>query len=241
MTAAQIAEECGRDDVERVKEILDDLWARGVILAQEKKDEPGVMKYVHLGMWGILTDLGVLGKDDVEGIASRKMVNDFNDEQGEREWTFSKYPWLRTLVVDKNIAADEKILTHELASEIIKANDTIELSVYYHYFNHPVIGETVSLYFVSEDTYFYDTTDDFGYANFTIKFNRTIPQGYNTFILSTVLYNNSIYFIYFFFLCIQCILWFCIYNRIIPKENRKQAHKAWRVKKGGRQWIKNSS
>ncbi len=121
-TAAEIAKECGKD-VKSVKEILERLESRACIVSDEKKGEPGVRKFVQLGIWGILDFMEVLNPVDGESIVHRELAKQYDEKGGLNEWAPSKFPFWRTLIVDKNIEANSKVLTYELAGEIIKAND----------------------------------------------------------------------------------------------------------------------
>jgi len=128
-TAAEIAEESGKD-VEKVKEILDQLFARGSILRIGRPSEPGVVLYFHVGTWGMSDLLGTVGKDDTTdpaGITYREVVNQYYDEGYLMEWGPSKYPAFRTLLVDRPIDVEAKVLPYELASGVIKANQTVAI------------------------------------------------------------------------------------------------------------------
>ena len=128
-TAEQIAEESGKD-VEKVKEVLNGLFLRGGIQRLELPGTPSVMLYFHLGTMGMSDILGTTGKDDTTdpaGITYREVVNQYYDEGYLMEWGPSKYPAFRTLVVDQTVDAEAKVLPWELASEVIKAQQSVAI------------------------------------------------------------------------------------------------------------------
>ena len=129
-TAVEVAKESGKD-VEKVKEILDRLSIRvGGVGRRERPEEPGVMEYSLGGTWGMSDLMGTLGKDDTidpSGITYREVIDDYYKDGYLLEWGPSKYPMFRTLMVDQPIDAEAKVLSYELASGVIKANQTVAI------------------------------------------------------------------------------------------------------------------
>jgi len=128
-TAAEVAKESGQD-LEKVKEILDRLSIRLGVGKRERPGNPGVMEYALTGTWTMIDVMGTLGKDDStdpSGVTYKEVMNRYWDEGYSMEWGPSKYPAFRTLVVDQAIDAEAKVLPYELASEVIKANQSIAI------------------------------------------------------------------------------------------------------------------
>jgi len=125
-TAAQIAEESGKD-TSKVEKIPNRLATRGAVSRFEMPGQPEVVVYLHSGTWGMSDFLGTLGLDNSDGIKYREVMNSYYDEGYLMEWGSSKYPAFRTLVVDQSIDAESATLPYELASEVIKANETIAI------------------------------------------------------------------------------------------------------------------
>jgi Pyruvate/2-oxoacid:ferredoxin oxidoreductase delta subunit len=127
-TAKEISEESGKN-LEEVKKILDRLVKRGVI-ELERVGEPGVIEYSHIGSLGMSDWLGEVGKDDSidpAGTTYREVVNQYYDEGYLMEWGWSKYPFFRTVIVDRPIDTEAKVLPYELASGLIKGNEKIAI------------------------------------------------------------------------------------------------------------------
>lgn len=128
-TAAEVAGESGYD-IEKVKKVLERLSVRLGVGKRERPGEPGVMEYALTGTWTMIDVMGTLGKDDSvdpPGITYKEVMNRYWDEGYSMEWGPSEYPAFRTLVVDKPIDAEAKVLPYEIACEIIKANKSIAI------------------------------------------------------------------------------------------------------------------
>lgn len=114
-TVAELAEETGKD-AKRVSEILEGISRKIIIKWREREGEPGVIEYYNTGSRGLKNAWGHIGKNDAEGKTFIKLINRVLDTQGARVPKFKP----RTLMIDKTINAETKILPYEMASEVIK-------------------------------------------------------------------------------------------------------------------------
>jgi ferredoxin len=114
-TIEEIAAETGIK-VEKVRKIVEGLAHRIIIKWRERTGQPGVKEYYNTGSRGLKNAWGHVGKDDAEGQAFMELINKVLDEQGGRLPKFKP----RTLMIDKTINAETKVLPYEIASEIIK-------------------------------------------------------------------------------------------------------------------------
>ena len=113
-TPEEVADECGKG-VEKVRSVLEKETNYGHLKSRERAGNPGVKEYFNTGGLGLKNAWGHVRKDDAEGKAFLKIINEVIDEQAGPQ-----YQKPRPLQIDETVDPAVNVLPLEMASEVIK-------------------------------------------------------------------------------------------------------------------------